>query len=105
MTINLTDLAAARAKMTPGEYRVVDETYTLVTSAAGEIVCDSYGSNAAGIVATHNAADVLIDVVRVALEWRDVESVDPDVVLCDVHYRRHASACNALLAALAKVSL
>lgn len=102
--VNLTALVESRAKMTPGEYREWGETREGVEIKH----CDGDGGmlsiatvrsfnqrkeNAAGIVATHNAADVLIEVVRAAKEWADSDDED------------RADELEAMLAALAKVTL
>lgn len=93
-TVNLTALAATRAKMTPGEYRIIIQPDAImVTSSAGEIVCETYGHNAAGIVAEHNAIGVLMEIVDAAIAWRD-ESEEHQI-----------DAAQGLRNALAKVSL
>ena len=92
--VNLTALVEARAKMTPGEYEVTDEPDYMVTSTDGKIVCDAHGSNAVGIVATHNAAPALIEVARAAKLFYE-STAD-----CDT-----GALHDALFSALSKVSL
>lgn len=107
MIINLTDLAAARAKMTPGDmaHRQIRDDGDLIfdgvyagdgNSVAYDEVGDDAGwdpHNAAGIVAEHNAIGVLIEVARAA---RCVQALGWDF---------RSTALDQLLAALAKVSL
>jgi hypothetical protein len=79
MTLKLSELQATRAAMTDrGEWRQGNfERYNLfVHDAEGERVLlranthFPYVENINGIVATHNAADVLIECVRTDLEFR-----------------------------------
>lgn len=59
MTISLSDLKARRAAMSSGVL----------------------GSHAAGLVATHNAADVLIEIAEAALAYRDAPFEDCNACL------------------------
>lgn len=115
MVINLTALAEARAKMTTGAYtnrgvsistdgRTLAVLNSIPTArsighASGGTDSDAPSefaigrANAAGIVATHNAADVLIEIARCALEWQTSSQIPA------------RAARVRLLAALAKVSL
>ena len=73
--ISLSDLKAKRAAMNSG----------------------ALGSHATGIAATHNAADVLIEIAEAALAWRGQPGggrSDADVI----------RACEVLLVALAKIT-
>ncbi len=81
MTISLSALKAARQAMSQGRY-VYDVDHGTVEAPEagpnqflGKTICEMYISNAlhngAGIVATHNAADVLIEIVEAVQEWRD----------------------------------
>jgi hypothetical protein len=88
VTVNLTALAEARAKMTPGEYELHDgdDALRIVTSAPNRSALiatmeDDYEQedDGPGLIATHNAADVLIEVARAAKNrdalfdvWRSV---------------------------------
>ncbi len=88
-TINLTNLTAAREKMhDSGEWRqgsfdthqvLVRDGDTLGGPVLGERVVVQananfpYIDNVAGIVATHNAADVLIEVARAAKHWQAMD--------------------------------
>lgn len=141
MTVNLTALAEARAKMTQGAMSVYNcgQGYHQDVESCGlaveinddedlEIIIkdESYDechhpisyANAAGIVATHNAADVLIEVARTDLAHRAAEVERAEAfaqwsrsVAADDH-KRYAKAVRDLaerrsdhLAALAKVTL
>lgn len=92
MIVNLTALAETRAKMTPGEYRVPDRHASIFVEAGGfgrqlASMC-GHGiledeerdvnvrmlSNAEGLVATHNASDVLIEVARTLLAYNATKS-------------------------------
>lgn len=142
MSVNLTELAAARAKMTPGKYVhgqwknggtgakispscEFDASITLAgsdqNSFAGEIVggCGCCGSprgcheDIAGLVTTHNAADVLIEIVKTTIE-RDAATDELNNYLLSDHIddltlirvgRRVDRAKDAYRNALAKVTL
>lgn len=92
--VNLTALAEARAKMTPGEYEVAIGAYcapapheacgiavssTEETGAAWVVQSDAHDEcshpirrdDAAGLVAEHNAMPVLAEVARAALAYAD----------------------------------
>lgn len=121
-TVNLTELVEVRAKMTPGKYGIVEydsdgpESALVVVSDSVHIavmsdyrISDNHEANASGIVATHNAADVLIEVVRAAKALEAAEhawhrhllgSADDQAAPYDLRACREAYAV-----ALAKVSL
>lgn len=61
MTVSLSDLKAKRAAMTQGEW---DD------AADGVHLWQVSPANATGIVATHNAADVLIEIAEAALAYQ-----------------------------------
>lgn len=75
--LNLTRLRALRAKMTPGEWR----TFRHGSMGPRDFVMqmgdepDNYEildeDDAAGIVATHAAADTLIEITEAALAWKE----------------------------------
>jgi hypothetical protein len=104
--IKLSELKAARQKMSDGEF-VLGSMYDgpedqILAMPSENPVADLRESSnpvadAAGIIATHNAADVLIEIVEVALAWRD-NAVDEAVPISTDHALK-------LIAALAKVSL
>lgn len=113
-SISLKDLKALRAAMTQGRLFTVNPPFgdgTLIRvgaeDAGGEDVADCamvhyydgeeqvdsavFQANATGIVATHNAADVLIEIAEAALADRDAPFEEAD------------AAMQRLLAALAKI--
>ena len=109
-SVKLSALVAARSKMTSGEYFVAIEhdahdpalTRTIVESTGcGAIANLSDSSNAdadaTGIVATHNAAPVLIEIAQRAHAWYDALSRDIDYDVQD-------AACDALAAAVGKIT-
>ena len=67
MTISLSDLKALRAAMTQGEWERIGHTFACPGLDVGWC---TFGRDAAGIVATHNAADALIEIAEAALEVR-----------------------------------
>ena len=83
MTISLSDLKAKRAAMTPGEWKQSERDQRDVVRAKPEdgwmqqciARAHPYWANAqndsTGIVATHNAADALIEIATAALALRD----------------------------------
>lgn len=125
MTINLTDLAAARAKMTPGDmaHRQIRDDGDLIfdgvyagdgNSVAYDEVGDDAGwdpHNAAGIVAEHNAIGVLIEVARTVIDRDSAQAAYDEAKLSgdrdafgSARDRLEASRAK-YRAALAKVSL
>ena len=86
---SLSALRAARAKMAPGEWagHWKDEL-----SEIAEAI--DHDDDAAGIVATHNAADVLIEIAEAALALVGPSQVN----------QAHLPEFNALIRALAKVN-
>ena len=107
MTIKLSELKAARAAMTPGPYAAAEANrdgfeFLEIRSPTREVVAmpddEMADENAAGIVATHNAADVLIEIAEAAKAYEEANlwnGFKPDVF----------SAWCALRVALAKVTL
>lgn len=93
--MNLTELAAARAKMlTKGEAELHPVSRAVLVG--GNMLAQfATAPDARGIVATHNAADVLIEVARAAKAW-----ASPDLGLGEA-----ATAWTILTTVLAKVSL
>lgn len=98
--ISLTDLKAKRAAMTQGEWYVAgraiyseDEcnpTHDNRVMLAGAASADTEraainrrdaAQNATGIVATHNAADCLIEIAEAALAYRDAPFEDCNACL------------------------
>lgn len=80
--VNLTELAAARARMTQGTWVLDDDTPCIYVGDVEVVViadeADNYDGDGPGLVATHNAADVLIEVARAAkalesaqAQWRE----------------------------------
>jgi hypothetical protein len=70
-TVNLTALAEARAKMDEADWTFRLDGYD-VRNKFGEDVCSvERQRNMVGIVATHNVADVLIEVARTGREWME----------------------------------
>lgn len=109
MTISLSDLKAKRAAMTQGEWRLeldrndqqnihTDNLWiALLPHQCLASIEQEQERNATGIVATHNAADVLIAVCEAALVWRGPPGggrSDAEVIM----------ACETLLATLAKIT-
>jgi hypothetical protein len=99
--VKLSELEAARARMTSGEWKILIEggcqpepdracgiasmthDRAIVASDAWDECSHPIGrANADGIVATHNAADALIRIARAALAWRQA----------DERHRNHESA-------------
>lgn len=106
-TVSLTDLKRLRAAMTQGELEAVDEfiydaSYAIVEALRSD-------ADAAGIVATHNAADVLIEIAEAALAYEQAvvtfrDSADrDDRPVFEGHRHRMNLAHDVLLSALAKV--
>jgi hypothetical protein len=75
--IKLSELVAARAAMTAGPFTYFERDGRIEAPGVNEFltrtVCEMYianhDANAHGIVATHNAADVLIEIALAALEF------------------------------------
>lgn len=74
-SVSLSDLKAKRAAMTQGEWEHGEDAIC-TTESSGNIYVGSLEStrDATGIVATHNAADVLIECVSAALAYRDAKA-------------------------------
>ena len=129
VTLSLSSLKAARERMdcAPWSYDEPEPPAGSVDIRGAECKCDGDPlklcpqhehvaewvtlPNAAGIVATHNAADVLIAVTEAALRWREAEAAF-DAIADDSEQRgyvealtRRHGAREALRAALAKVTL
>lgn len=70
---SLKDLKAARASMTPGTWWIEESDGSVSAgevdnaTAVGDV--DWSDGDIGGVLATHNAADVLIKVVEAALAW------------------------------------
>lgn len=102
-SFSLTDLRSKRAAMTQGEYEW-DDRKDLIRVVGGDSVFDGAptghcnsslmcsADDATGIVATHNAADLLIEIAEAALEWKTAPQY------------RERSARMRLLEAIAKVT-
>ena len=86
MTISLSDLKSKRAAMTQGEWVsspgdaedgevYTDEPYKIIMRTGRAPVA----ANATGIVATHNAADVLIEIAEAALAYEQAK-IDAAVI-------------------------
>ena len=76
--IKLSELKASRAAMTPGQFNYSYSEGKIEAPGVNEFlpksICEMFigncGANARGIVATHNAADALIEVVGALLARR-----------------------------------
>lgn len=77
--IKLSELRSSRAVMTPGPWTLDDDTPCIYggndTTGTFEVAVISeeaanYDGDAAGIVATHNAADALIELAEAAVAYR-----------------------------------
>jgi hypothetical protein len=125
--ISLSALKAARAAMIPGVYAW--EPHGLLASETddptdpiilGEL--DVSEENGCGIVATHNAADVLIEIALAAKAWRSASNaaaaarlalarateradIDFGYTQVDEFDKREVAARDAFDAAIAKVTL
>lgn len=88
--ISLSDLKRLRAAMTQGEWERMGHTFVSPEYDVGR--CDAW-SDVEGIVATHNAADVLIEIAEAALAYRYATWDECNAALLRLH------------AALAKVTL
>lgn len=96
MTISLSDLKAKRAAMTQGEWvsrpedaeegevYTDDEAYKIIVRISRAPVA----ANATGIVATHNAADVLIEIAEAALAY---EQAKKDAAVVRYAFRNDSS--------------
>lgn len=116
-TISLSDLKAKRAAMTQGEWVsspedaddgevYTDDPYKIIVRTGRAPVA----ANATGIVATHNAADVLIGLAEAALAYEQARKAFEESAVMDDRpvFEGHRWKMNArhreLLAVLAKVS-
>lgn len=87
--VSLTDLKAKRSAMSPGEWERMGHTFVSPEYDVGR--CDAW-ADADGIVATHAAADVLIEIAEAALAVSEQDCL------------RDSKATYALRAALAKIT-
>jgi len=87
--VKLSELVATRSRMKRGSH---GDLALIISKAALGISTDSVG-----LLATHNAADVLIEIALRAHAWHASLSSDTD-------YRVQDAACNALATAIAKVT-
>ena len=90
MTIKLSELKAARAAMTPGPYAAAEANrdgfeFLEIRNSTREVVAmpddEMADENAAGIVATHNAADVLIEIVELDKHIEDREDTQRRIAM------------------------
>ena len=111
--IFLSDLKSLRAAMTQGEWERIG--YTLVSPEFDVGRCDS-PSDTTGIVATHNAADVLIEIAEAALAYEQAKldaavvrfalrnnATDEDCRRIEAHDNDEIRCHDAYKAALAKI--
>lgn len=103
MTISISKLQAMRGKMTPLPWRASNDTIagdcdhasgrpvSVVDMMSGESM---HTLDASGIVATHNVADTLIEIVLAALAWRAA------VFDADADYKVIDAACEALMSTM-----
>ncbi len=113
--IKLSELQFARAAMAPGEWWISDGNGDICAGPEGpDALCigpvDWEPSNTTGMIHTHNAADVLIEIARAALEREKIlEACDSLHRLSSEDYEARKVAANAAweryYAAIAKVSL
>lgn len=126
--VNLTELAAARARMTPGKYETAevspesDDGALLIVAVEHQAVRSStrrklhqnrliatmeddyeQEDDGPGLVATHNAADVLIEVARTAKALESAQAQWREQGAAAVHVLDAARAAHQT--ALDKVSL
>lgn len=107
--ISLSDLKAKRAAMTQGEWERIGHTFA---SPGFDVGWCTFGRDATGIVATHNAADVLIEIAEAALTFDEAtetlrlahfDAVDGSGRDLPRLNREHSQAKARLRTALAKV--
>lgn len=75
--VSLTDLKAKRSAMTQGEWERMG--HTLVSPEYDVGRCDAW-ADAEGIVATHNDADVLIEIAEAALAMKQAGQEGDEVI-------------------------
>lgn len=98
MTIKLSELKAARAGMSPGVwYAKCAESIDIRTADNGDdfdVADDLYPSDGHGIVATHNAVDVILEIVEAALDRDEARQALADARLAPMT-RGYLEAVNA----------
>lgn len=91
-TVSLSALKSLRAAMTQGEWERLGHTFVSPEYDVGR--CDSW-SDAEGIVATHNAADVLIEVCAAALAYEQAK-IDAAVIRFALRNRETDEDCRRI---------
>lgn len=86
--IKISELEAVRDAMTPpDQYKAVQSwnnggmplaDFAIPGSCCGAAV-ELLAGDAFGLVATHNACDVLIEIAKAALKWRDSDDEDRSI--------------------------
>ncbi len=92
--IKFSELKAARAAMTPGDW---DRGEFAIYAGRDHVGSLESTRDAVGVVATHNAADTLIAITEAALAYTRQVETEQDA-------RDKEAARRSLIAALAKVS-